>query len=348
LKKYWQKITDWELWPFYLIYAPLAFVWLYYFLRTRTFWYFSNVNPSLQFSGFEGETKKEMFEQLPKEIYPTTIYIQAHQNFDLVVEQMQQANLHFPVAVKPDIGTKGLCFRKIENEEELKKYHHYLPVDYLIQTMIEWPVEVSVFYVRYPNSTKGKITGFIAKEYLQVHGNGQSTLIELIQQHPKAKFRLDELLQKHATRLNTIIPANEPYFLSITGNHNRGAKFINLHNEIDEPLTTVFDELSNYTNHFYYGRFDVKTTSIEDLKQGKNISVLEFNGTGAEPNHIYDCNMNYFIALKTIATHWHHMYTIGKLNHKNNFPYTNFSKGRKHLKVAFAMYKRLKHYDLHC
>ena len=31
--------------------------------------------------------------------------------------------------------------------------------------------------------------------------------------------------------------------------------------------------------------------SIEDLKNGKNFSILEFNGCGAEPNHIYDASM---------------------------------------------------------
>ncbi|MEI2711631.1 MAG: hypothetical protein V9E96_21855 [Chitinophagaceae bacterium] len=47
-------------------------------MRTKTFWYFSSVNPTLQFSGFEGETKKEMFDQLPIESFPTTIYIKPY------------------------------------------------------------------------------------------------------------------------------------------------------------------------------------------------------------------------------------------------------------------------------
>ena len=346
MKKYWQKITHWELWPFYLIYTPLVFVWLYYFLRTRTFWYFSSVNPTLQFSGFEGETKREMFDQLPKESFPVTIYINPAQSFELVVKQLTEAGLQFPIAVKPDIGSKGLCFRKIENIDQLKKYHETLPYDYLIQSMIEWPLEVSIFYVRYPNSTKGKVTGFIAKEYMQVKGNGNNNLLELIQQHPKAKYRLEELTTKHAAHLSDIIPANETYFLSITGNHNRGAKFINLHKEIDERLTEVFDKLSNYSKHFYYGRFDVKAASLADLKAGKNFSILEFNGTGAEPNHIYDCGMNYFTALRTIATHWKYMYEIGKINHANGVPYVNFNQGKKYLQAAFKRYAALEKFDL--
>lgn len=348
MKKLWQKITNWELWPFYLIYVPIIPVWVWYFIRTGRVWYFSTVNPTLQFSGFEGETKREMFEQLPSYCYPKTVYITAKQDFNKTLQQMEEAGIQFPVAVKPDIGSQGLCFRKIDNEAQLKAYHSYLPVDYLIQDMIETPVEMSVFYVRYPNETKGKVTGLIAKEYMHVKGDGSKTLLQLMGEHEKAKHRLEELTKKHEENLQKVITKDEVYFLSITGNHNRGAKFSNLHNEIDEQLTAVFDALSNHAKHFYYGRFDIKTTSLTDLKQGKNFSVLEFNGTGAEPNHIYDCGMSYFKALKTLATHWRYMYEIGKINHKKGYQYASFKEGKKYLQDAFAMYARLREYDLHC
>jgi hypothetical protein len=44
--------------------------------------------------------------------------------------------------------------------------------------------------------------------------------------------------------------------------------------KIDDTLLQVFDEISLYTKHFYYGRYDIKTTSIADMKAGKNISYL--------------------------------------------------------------------------
>ncbi len=348
LRKFFHKITNWELWPFYLVYSPLVFIWAYFTIRTGRFWYFSTVNPSLEFSGFEGETKKEMFDQLSKDVYPKTIYIQPQQPFEEVVQQVKNNGFEYPIAVKPDIGTKGLCFRKIENEIQLKKYHETLPVDYLIQDMIEWPLELSLFYVRYPNQQKGAITGLIAKEYMQVMGDGNSNLLSLIQAHPKAQHFEEELKLKHANNLNTIIPAGEKYYLSITGNHNRGARFINLKEEIDEQLLQVFDGISNHSKNFYYGRYDLKTTSLADLKQGKNISILEFNGVGAEPNHIYDCGMGYWQALKTIATHWNHMYRIGKLNHQKGVPYYGFIQGFKHLRKALNRYKELAVYDVEC
>src|ERR1044072_6237490 len=119
--------------------------------------------------------------------------------------------------------------------------------------------------------------------------------------------------RKHDDHLDTVIAEGEKYYLSIACNHNRGARFINLSNEIDDRLCDVFDKISNETGHFYFGRYDLKCASVEDLKAGKNFSILEFNGAGAEPNHIYDCGMGYWEALKIISEHWNDMYNIGRI-----------------------------------
>src|SRR5215831_9530004 len=108
-----QRIKSWEQWPFHLIYAPLGFVWLYYAFRARAFWFFSNVNPTLEFSGFEGENKKEMYEQLPKKYYPRTIFIKAGEDLNVVEQKAEHAGFTFPFVVKPQIGMHAMLFRKI-------------------------------------------------------------------------------------------------------------------------------------------------------------------------------------------------------------------------------------------
>ena len=262
----------------------------------------------MYFSGFEGETKSEMFNQLPPAFSPISIYIQPSERFETVLCKMKDAGLQFPVAVKPDIGTKGLLFRKIKNADQLKAYHCLLAFTYVIQEMITLPLELSIFYVRYPDNESGMITGLIAKEYLHVTGDGQSTLKQLIENHSKAFMMAEEQEIKHKENLNDIIPANQKYYLNELGNHNRGARFINLKNEIDEKLLCVVDKINLFSKHFYYGRYDIKTTSLEDLKQGKNISILEYNGVGSEPNHIYDIGLTYMEAIRIIAQHWKYMY----------------------------------------
>lgn len=263
-----------------------------------------------------------------------------------VTNQMKAAGICFPCAAKPEVGMQALMFRKIKNEEELAKYHAHIAADYIIQDMVELPMEFSVFHVRYPGEQKGKITGFILKEYLSVTGDGKRTLIDLIRQDARACLREAEMRQRHANYLNDIIPAGKKYLLSIAGNHNRGARFINLSHEIDNELCSVFDAISLESKHFYYGRYDLKCTSVADLKKGKNIQILEFNGTGAEPNHIYDCGMSYTNALKVIAIHWRDMYNIGRMNYRNGFPYWSFWAGRNYLKKADRFFAVLKKADL--
>jgi hypothetical protein len=346
VKQLWQKITHWELWPFNLIYAPLGFVWLYYAFKARAIWFFTPTNPTLEFAGFEGESKKEMYEQLPQEYYPKTLFVNAKANFDGLKENLNAAGFTYPFIAKPAIGMQGMMFRKLDNEAQLKMYHDHIPVEYLIQDLVDMPMEFSVFHIRYPGQTKGKVTGFILKEYLHVDGDGKHTLIELIQQHPRAQHREDEMRHKHAEHLDYVVPAGQKYILSIAGNHNRGARFINLHKQIDQQLCDVFDKISNAAGQFYYGRYDLKCTSIEDLKAGKNISILEYNGAGAEPNHIYDCGMSYFRALKEIIMHWEDMYQIGKINHQNGVPYWSYIRGQRHFNKARRFFKVLRQYDL--
>ena len=345
MKNFFQKLFNWERWNFYVLYFPIGPVWLWYCLRSWNFWFFSSSNPTITFGGFEGEGKKEMYDQLPPDLVPKTVYIMHDWPVAEVMRKVKEAGFNYPFIVKPDVGMKGILFRKIDSEEQLVKYHEKIPVEYIVQDLVSLPVEVSVFYYRYPWEQKGVVSGFIDKELLQVIGDGRSTLQELVQAHPRAKFRMEEMQHRHGHRFNRMIEAGEIFFLSFAGNHNRGAHFTNLHKEIDENLHRVFDELSQFNGKFYYGRYDIKTTSIEDLKKGKNFMILEFNGCGAEPNHIYDCGMSIWKAYGVILHHWKALYRISRYNHKNGTPYWSFRKGWNYLAGAKKHFRLLEKYD---
>lgn len=345
IKKIFEKISNWELWSFYVLYAPISPVWFWYCLRSWSLWFFSSSNPTITFGGFEGEGKKEMYDQLPPDLVPRTIYIMHDWTFDEVKEKIERAGFKLPFIVKPDVGMKGILFRKIENEDQLVKYHERIPVEYIVQDLITMPVEVSVFYYRFPDQQKGVVSGFIQKELLQVAGDGKSTLRQLIQAHPRARFRMEEMEHRHGHRFDRVIPQGEIFYLSYAGNHNRGAHFTNLYKEINDDLLKVFDDLSHYTDKFYYGRYDIKTSSIEDLKKGRNFQIIEFNGCGAEPNHIYDCGMSIWQAYGVILEHWKALYKISRYNHKNGTPYWSFRRGWNFLKESQRHFKMLEKYD---
>lgn len=338
-KRFREKLTNWELWPFGLIYAPLVPLWLWYAAKAKAFWFFTPVNPTLTFAGFDGEGKKEMYDLLPEGSFPKTIYMHPSMPFEVVKEQVSQHGFRYPFCVKPDRGLKGLLFRKVDDEEKLKFYHAQVPAEYLVQELVVAPLEVSVFYYRHPAQPSGTISGFIQKEMMQVVGDGKSTLWELILAHPRAKHRLKEMQIKHKKELTEVIPAGESFLLTHAANLNRGARFTNLEALIDQQLLQVFDVLSHRCS-FYYGRYDLKCNSIEELKEGK-FSILEFNGTGAEPNHVYNAGYSWFKALSVFAHHWRMMYRIGKYNNRhkgvrywsNREGYAFLQKARKYTTV---------------
>src|SRR5215216_3835668 len=123
LKKTFYRLTHWETWPYRIKYIPLIPAWLWYCLRSGSLWFFSSSNPTLTFGGFEGESKKEMYDQLPPLSFPKTIYILHDLPFEEVRKKVNEAGFTYPFIVKPDVGMKGILFRKMDNEEQLEKYH---------------------------------------------------------------------------------------------------------------------------------------------------------------------------------------------------------------------------------
>ena len=179
---------------------------------------------------------------------------------------------------------------------------------------------------------------------MEVKGDGRSSLLQLIKEHPKGKYRETEMRIKHADYLATVLPSEERYYLAHAANLNRGANFVNLHHLISDELLQVFDAISHPTQ-FYYGRYDLKCHSIEDLKKGKNFLILEFNGSGAEPNHVYNAGYTLRQAHKEFLKHWEVLYQISRHNHERGITYWPFMKGWQFLKEARGHLKVLEELD---
>ncbi len=135
------RITHWETWHYLAKYIPLFPAWLWYCLRSRSMWFFTPSNPTLTFGGFEGENKKEMYEHLPPGTYPKTIYVSPSLSFSALEELLNENGFSYPFAVKPDVGMMGFMFRRIENAEQLNKYHSVMQVEYIVQEFINYPLE---------------------------------------------------------------------------------------------------------------------------------------------------------------------------------------------------------------
>ncbi len=285
-----------------------------------------------------------MHDLLPPPLCPPFFNVQPSQDFQDVLKNITNNKIHFPLIVKPEVGGQGILFRKIDTKDQLKNYHEKVPVEYFIQELINYPLEVSLFYYRHPKESSGTISGFLQKVPLQVTGDGCHTLKDLILMNPKSKKLQKELLTKHKKNLAAILPANEKYMLSYAANHNRGASFIDLKNEIDERLVRLLDALS-HANDFFYGRYDIMCNSLEELKEGKNFVILEYNGCGAEPNHFYDTGYTLANAWKEILKHWKILYQICRYNYKNGIDYWPLLKGIQFRMATKKHYKLIKEAD---
>lgn len=341
-------VHSWERWPFWLIYFPLSFVWLYYILRSWSVWFFTPSNPTITFGGMQGETKGEMYARLPKELYATTISVQPGDKLEELLQKMEQQQIRWSFVVKPEIGEAGILFRKIDTLVQMQEYHSKVKAAYLVQNMISYPIEVSVFYYRMPNETRGTITGFLHKVPMHVTGDGTHTLRQLIDQHPKAKAFLPDIEKVHAGNFENILPKGQQYVFSHAANHRRGARFHNLEKEIDSNLLAVFDTISQQAGGWYYGRYDIMCQSIADLKKGQHFCLLEYNGCGAEPNHIYDSGYTLGQAYKEILKHWAALYRISRYNTKKGIkPWPLFEgwrfirQAKKLIREEMAMEKEL-------
>jgi len=344
VKHYIKRLTDWSHWPHYLFYFPLLVPWLSYYVRSRSLWFFTPSNPTLAFGGFEGERKQQMYKQLPGKYCPKSLFIDPSLPFDQVIKNVKEEGFQYPFIVKPDVGMKGIMFRKIENESQLEQYHRHMPADYIIQEFLDLPLEVSVFYCRKPNETKGKITALIQKNLLEVQGDGQSTLAELINLHPIASRWINKSHQGLNDQLGMVLMKGERFCLSHVANLFHGAHFIDLRHLIDDQLTALFDSIS-LQNQFYYGRYDIKCTSVEEMKQGRNFYILEFNGAGSVPNHIYAGKYSLLGAYKEILEHWKWLYNISQYNHEHGHPRWSLMKGHYFLKKSKRHFDVLKKLD---
>jgi len=328
------KLFHWEYWPFGIIQVPLFFMWLWYSLRERSFFYFSASNPGILSGGMIGESKYEVLSLVQDHLKPQTILIKFPTSTDQVVRKIEEANLSFPLIFKPDLGERGWLVRRIDNQENIEDYLSEVNIDFIIQELIDLPLEFGVYYVRFPSEANGKVNSITAKEFLYVQGDGQKTLQELIMENDRAMLQWELLKEKYNDRLNEILPAEKKEVLVSIGNHCLGTKFLNGNHLITPQLSASFDRISKKINGFYFGRYDLRCATFEDLENG-NIKIVELNGCGAEPSHIYHPGASLWKGINDLITHWQNLYRVSRENHQRGVAYLSFEEGR-------SIYKKFK------
>ena len=338
LNLFLHKLTHWEYWPYQVVYLPVYFQYLYYVIRTRSFFFFNASNPTIKNGGFFMESKKEIYDLIPPQYYPKTLLVSPNENLEVILQRINSENIQFPLIAKPDIGLRGTAVKKIHNTEELENYLKKAKFDVLIQDLIPYENEIGLFYVKLPNQP-GKITGIVSKEFMILTGNGKNTLRELLHQDKRYLLQLEVLEEEYKDKLNTILNEGETINLVPYGNHCRGTKFVDVSHEISTEMMESFNIICSQINGFHFGRMDIMYHSYEDLAKGKNFQIVEINGAISEPTHMYDPKHSLLFGWKELTRHFHYMYLISKNNHNNGAKYLTFKEGVQEFK------NHHKHYD---
>jgi hypothetical protein len=331
---FWIKLRNWEYWPFGIIQFPIFIYWLWLSLKARSLFFFSASNPEILTGGMMGESKFDVLKLVPDEIKPKSVLVRLPVTADDVQNMLALHQFSLPVVFKPDLGERGWMVKIIRTEADIEKYLSQIKLDSIIQELVPYPLEFGVFYVRYPNAQHGRVNSITMKEFLHVVGDGVSTLEELILAKNRAKLQWETLRHTYQQQLRTVPANGERIELVPIGNHCLGTTFLNGNHLITDKLNSSFDRISKQIKGFYFGRYDIRCASLEDLENGK-IKVMELNGCGAEPAHIYHPGSSLIEAFGVLFAHWRNLYVISSQNHSRGVPYLSFREGS-------AIFKRFK------
>ncbi|MDE5420276.1 hypothetical protein L3049_19970 [Labilibaculum sp. DW002] len=313
---YLSKWFHFEFWPFWIFYFPVYGYGLYLAIKARSFSYFTAANPGMKYGGAFGMDKMEILDLLEAKYIPKGFLSEKGSSAPSIVEQMQKMNFSFPIVCKPNVGERGIGVEKIDSEKDLESFLNSQNQDILVQEFIDFPIELGIFYHRFPITLKDGITSIVRKEFLSITGNGKAKFGDLVRENIRAKGRISYLRKKYKSKWKQVIPSGISYKLEPIGNHNRGTKFLDGNHLINDQLVAVFRNISKPLKGYDYGRFDIKVNSIKDLYEGENIKILEINGTNSEPAHIYDPDYSLFNAYREVIKHMNLIYEISKENRK--------------------------------
>ena len=319
------KFGHWEYWNSTIIYIPLFPYLLYLIVRSRDFFFFIAANPGIENGGFTLESKWKIQEQMQHKHFPKTAIISRHQSITEIENELR--SFQFPLYLKPDIGGKGRGVVQVHSMEAIRWYHQHCPLNYLVQEKVSYPNEIGVFFIKPPGQEQGYVSGIVAKEYIRLIGDGQKTIEELLRENPRYFLQLKRLKRENQEKLDRIPEKGQLETISEIGNHAQGSRFIDQSANITPRLTAVINDLARNLDGFNFGRFDIRFRSWEELEQGKNFAIIEVNGSGSEPTHIYDSGHSIFFAWSEIIRHWKAMSGISKAENEKTRTKISFFKG---------------------
>ena len=307
--------------PKWAIIVPLAVHWLYLSVRFGGLTLPSAANPALTAGGLVGEGKREYFDSmgpLARAVTAPYASVRKHRSLDMPALQaaMAGAGLDFPLIVKPDLGMCGYGVRKVDNLRELFCYAFHFPdaETMILQQYLPQENEAGVFYVRDPATGTGRVIGLALRYFPRVTGDGQKTIAQLIKASCRAGRSLGTCTHRATADLARVPAAGEPVRLSTIGSTRVGGLYRDGKAHITPALTSAIDAIARDMTDFHFGRFDVRFTTLEALRAGTGLTIMEVNGAGAEAIEAWDPDTGLVAGLRTMFAKQRWLFDIGAAN----------------------------------
>lgn len=325
-----QRWTRWEFWPAWLFYLPVGLNYVRLALRHGGLTVPTAANPGLFSGGFVGESKIATLRDLEATSPEFTAVarlvagITPEQRLASLAAARAELGLDYPFILKPDVGQRGVGVKLIYTPEQAATVLRASTAAFLAQRYIPGPLEVGVFYYRFPDEPRGRVFAITEKVFPTVTGDGRRTIEELVWSDPRARIIAEKYLQRLGNRRSEVPSADEGVKLVEAGNHAQGCIFRDGWHLWSEALEQRLDDISRRLEGFYVGRYDLRYASPEDLRAGRNFQIVELNGAASEATNIYDARTSLRAAYRTLFRQWEIVFAIGAANRRRGACPTSF------------------------
>jgi len=315
----WRRLVRWEFWPLQVVYVPVVAYVLWLAVKHRSLTLPTAANPAIPGGGFAGESKLAILRGLADSpeaalrarLVPGSGSLAARL---ATAETFLAAHrLGYPVVVKPDVGERGSGVVFAHTRAELIEALAATRADLIVQEVAAGP-EFGIFYVREPGRARGRIFSLTEKVLPVVIGDGTRTLEQLILDDERAVCMARMHLARFADRLDEVPAAGVEIRLVDVGTHSRGAVFRDAAWARTPALEEAIDAISRRYDGFFFGRYDVRVSSHEELLAGRGLKIVELNGLTAEATHIYHPGSSLLAAYRVLFEQWRIAFAIGAAN----------------------------------
>lgn len=312
-----------EYWPAWAYYPPVVAWALLLAARHRSSLTPFACNPGIgNGGGIVGESKSQIMHALgesPRVL--RTVLIPAGSP-DERLAAVVASGLGFPVILKPDAGQRGYAVKLARTEADVVEYFRSMTGAAVAQPYHSGPLECGVFWVRSigPNGElldRGEILSVTAKEFPFVTGDGERTLEQLIDRHPRHRKQRETFLARLGERCFAVPARGERVPLAVSGNHCQGTLFRDGARLITPALNDAISRLSlGFAGGFDFGRFDIRYESDEALRMGEGFAVVELNGITSESTNCYDPSCGVVWSWGVLMKQWSRAFAIGAARRK--------------------------------